>query len=55
MIFKIDPYWPVFLSFNQLYQIFNYAAIILYKHDLTIGNIWKRNIDFVFAVVIVAD
>ena len=53
MIFKIYPYWPVlFLSFKQLYEISNYAAIIPYKHDLTIGNIWKLNIAFVFAVLL---
>ena len=51
IISQIYPYWPVLvLSLKPLYQISNCAAFILYKHDLTIGNIRKRNVAFVFVV-----
>ena len=34
-----------------MYQISNCTAFILYEHDVSIGNIRKRNIAFVFAVL----
>ena len=50
IIFKFYPYWSLlFWVLNYLlYQIFNKANFIVYKDDLTIRIIWKRQVTFVF-------